>query len=65
MKKHRVKLETAPDPSTGPEAPPEEIIPIPIWRTFEDKPINECIANMRCEGNRIQHFYRQILTHAP
>ena len=43
----------APDPSTGPEAPPEEILPIPIWRPFEDKPIDECIANIRCEGNCI------------
>ena len=33
----------APDPSTGPEAPPEEIISIPIQQPFEDKPIDECI----------------------
>ena len=31
----------APDPSTGPEAPPEEIFPIPIWQPIEDKPIDE------------------------
>ena len=31
----------APDPSTGLEAPQEEILPIPIWQPFEDKPINE------------------------
>ena len=40
----------APNPSNGPEAPPEEILPIPIWRPFEDKPIGECIGNIRCEG---------------
>ena len=39
----------APDPSTGAETPPEEILPIPIWQPFEDKPI----ANNRCEGNCI------------
>ena len=36
----------APDPSTGPEAPQEEILPIPIWQPFEDKPIDEYIANI-------------------
>ena len=41
----------APDPSTGPEAPPEEILPIPIWQPLEDKPIDVRIANFRCEGN--------------
>ena len=41
------------DLCTGPEAPPEEILPIPIWRPFEDKPIDECIANIICEGNCI------------
>ena len=43
----------APDPSTGPETPTEEILPIPIWWPFKDKPIDECIANIRCEGNCI------------
>ena len=35
----------APDPCTGPEAPSEEIIPIPIWQPFEDKHIiyGQCI----------------------
>ena len=36
----------APDPSTGLEAPPQEILPIPIWPPFEEKPIDECIANI-------------------
>ena len=40
----------APDPSTVPEAPLEEILPIPIWKHFEKKPIDECISNIRCEG---------------
>ena len=44
---------SAPDPSTGPEVPPEEILPIPIWKPFEVKSIAECIANLRCEGNCI------------
>ena len=44
---------SAPYPSTGPEAPPEETLAIPIWRPFEDKPIDECIENIRCEGNCI------------
>ena len=43
----------APDPSTGPETHTEEILPIPIWLPFKDKPIDECIANIRCEGNCI------------
>ena len=43
----------ATDPSTGPEAPPEEILPIPIWIPFENKPIDECIFNIKCEGNCI------------
>ena len=34
----------APDPSTGPETPTEEILPI----RFKDKPIDEFIANIRC-----------------
>ena len=37
----------APDPSTGAEAPSEEIIPMSIWPPFEDKPIDECIANYK------------------
>ena len=44
---------SASDPSTGPEAPPEEIFPIPIWRPFEAKPMDECIANIKCEENCI------------
>ena len=49
MKNHKVKRSlapgfSAPDVSTGPYAPPEEILAIPIWRPFEDKPIDECIA---------------------
>ena len=43
----------APYPSTGPEAPPEEILPLPIWKPFENKSIDECISNIRCEGNCI------------
>ena len=43
----------APDPSTGPEAPTEEILPIPTCWPFEDKSIDECIANIRCEGKCI------------
>ena len=43
----------APDPSTGREAPPEEIIPKPIWKPFENKSIDECIYNIRCESNCI------------
>ena len=31
----------------APEAPPKEIFPMPIWRPFEDKPLDECIANIR------------------
>ena len=41
------------DPSIVAEAPPEEILPIPMWQPFVDKPIDECIANIRCEGNCI------------
>ena len=41
----------APDSSTGPEAPPEKILPIPILKPFENKSIDECISNIRCEGN--------------
>ena len=43
----------APDPSTGQKTPTEEILPIPILWPFKDKPIDECIANIRCEGNCI------------
>ena len=32
----------APDPSTGPETPTEEIFPMGIWWPFKDKPIDEC-----------------------
>ena len=49
----------APDPSTGQETPLEEILPIPIWRPFEDKPIDKCIANIRCEGNCIHTAFSQ------
>ena len=31
----------APNPATGPEAPPEEILPIHIWKPFENKTIDE------------------------
>ena len=41
------------DPFTSPEAPPDEILPVPIQRPFEDKPIDEFIANIRCECNCI------------
>ena len=44
----------APDPSTGPEAPPEEILPKPIGKPFENKSIDECISNIRCEDNCIR-----------
>ena len=50
---------TAPDPSTGPEAPTEEILPIPICWPFEDKPIHECNANIRCEGKCIHRACSQ------
>ena len=40
----------APDPSTGPEAPSEEILPKPIWQLFKDKPIHESFANISCKG---------------
>ena len=43
----------APDPFTGPETPPDEILFMTVWPPFEDKPIDECIANFRCEGNCI------------
>ena len=43
----------APDPSIGPESPPEEILPITIWKPFENQPIDECMSNIRCEGNCI------------
>ena len=49
----------APDPATGPEAPLEEILHIPIWLPFENKPINECIANIRCDGNCIHTAFSQ------
>ena len=43
----------APDPSSGPEAPLEDILPIPILEPFEDKLIDECIANISSEDNCI------------
>ena len=44
------------DPPNGSEAPTEEILPIPIWHPFEDKPI---VANIRCEGYCIHTFCSQ------
>ena len=55
----------APDPSTGPETPTEEILPIPIWWPFKDKPIDECIANIRCEGNCIHTACSQTQPQTP
>ena len=43
----------SPHHCTGSETPPEEILPIPIWQPFRGKPIDECIANISCEGNCI------------
>ena len=34
--------------------------PIPIWWPFKDKPIDECITNIRCEGNCIHTACFQI-----
>ena len=47
----------APDPC--PEAPPQEFLSIPVCQPFEDKVIDECIANFRCEGNCISEAYSQ------
>ena len=55
----------APAPSTGPETPTEEILPIPIWWPFKDKPIDECIANIRCEGNCIHTACSQTQPQSP
>ena len=61
----------APDPSTGPEAPPEEVLPIPIWRPFEDKPIDECndvnqphnIRRFKCKTCQIIFIDNNLLIH--
>ena len=50
IRKHKVKLKASPNLSTGPEAHPENNIPLPIWQTFEVQLNNECIAKIRCEG---------------
>ena len=55
----------APDPYTGSEAPPEEILPLTIWGPFEDKPIDECIANIRCEVNCIHTVCSQTQPQNP
>ena len=55
IRKHKVKLKASPNLSTGPEAHPENNIPLPMWKTFEDQLNNECIANIRCEG--LLHLY--------
>ena len=49
-----------PDPSTGPEAPREEILPIPIWNPFENKPINECISNIRWDSLSVAKLILKI-----
>ena len=49
MHNHTAQGFAAPDISAGAEAPPEEILFIPIWRPFEDKPIDGGIANIRCK----------------
>ena len=55
----------APDPSTGQETPQGEILPIPIWWPFKDKPIGECITNIRFEGNCIHTACSQTQPQTP